>query len=276
MTLVRCAKAFELYNTIELAQSMHSLTDNGETKTIIGVRNSLETGGSDSLTYLQDGKTVRQVSLVDNPFTGTEIKKTTIMNLSLKSGEVVSDVWVFDKLVAVRFTNKSFRFFQRPLVAGNYANALGYTFDEEEGDIDPAIVAYDFSIDDYSGKYDLFAVANVTMYRYRFTYDDFNQTISMDTSSSETSILDNSNVRMAVTRSNVIVTCGDCSTPAVTFFNRELDSIKSFSLDEQIGDVYNIAFNELYATKSLQVFIAGRDKIDLIQVQEDKRNEKVW
>jgi len=68
-----------------------------------------------------------------------------------------------------------------------------------------------------------------------------------------------------VTGDLVIVTCGDCTTPAVTFFDRDLQMVEQFSLAAQIVDPYNIALYEDIETRSLQVYIAGRDSIDLIQ-----------
>jgi len=102
------------------------LTNYGETKAIIGVRQSLETGNTDTLTYLQDGKTVRTVYSREREGEQDEIVKTTLMNLNLSSGQRVTDMWVFDNIIAVRIDSRRFLFYEKPLIAGNYGDDTPY------------------------------------------------------------------------------------------------------------------------------------------------------
>lgn len=62
--------------------------------------------------------------------------------------------------------------------------------------MDPNLVAYDFSIDEKSGAYELFGVSNATLHRYSFVYNEINRTLEMSAKTEVVSILDNKNVRM--------------------------------------------------------------------------------
>ena len=56
---------------------------------------------------------------------------------------------------------------------------------------------------------------------YTFTLSDDQNSISMRTSSLDSTRIDGNFVRMAVSKQILVVTCGDCSTPGVTIFKRE-------------------------------------------------------
>ena len=100
------------------------------------------------------------------------------MNLRLNNGWTVRDLWVFDDIVAVRLTNSQVVFYEKPLIAGNYADPIVY-FTEEEEDISPDVVAYEFAVDAKTGNYDMFAVTNSTLHRYRFIYEERSSTVEM-------------------------------------------------------------------------------------------------
>ena len=129
LTMVKCPEAFELYQTTKLAQDPYELTDYGEALAIRGVGRSFEEGKTGHLTYVENRTTVRRA------YTDLEgnIVKSTIMNLNMTQFEIVQDLYVLDKIVAVRFQNTQnstlfrFRFFEKPLRAGDFGDPITFT-----------------------------------------------------------------------------------------------------------------------------------------------------
>jgi hypothetical protein len=65
-----------------------------------------------SLTFLENNNVHK---LYRDPQTGS-VEVDTLMQLSLPSLDVATDLWVLDGIVAVRINDKNFKFFIEPLV----------------------------------------------------------------------------------------------------------------------------------------------------------------
>lgn len=77
------------------------------------------------MTYLINGVNVVTASWdAEN----SKVVKKTLVGLALESTssgmDVVTDMFVFDNLVAVRLESKEFKFFPIPLVAGTFTNEI--------------------------------------------------------------------------------------------------------------------------------------------------------
>ena len=92
------------------------LINYGENRKATAVNRSLQTDKAGHLTYLVDGTTVVSAHWNEGD---QDVMKEQLLNLALEGAEVVSDLFVFDNLVAARFTSGYLKFFPLPLVQGN-------------------------------------------------------------------------------------------------------------------------------------------------------------
>ena len=114
-----------LYDTLELATILNTLRNYGESRQATAVNKSHASDSAGHLTYLVNGLTVVSASW---DAINSKVVKKTLLNLALESTatskDVVTDMFVFDNLVAVRLETKEFKFFPIPLVAGSYSNEI--------------------------------------------------------------------------------------------------------------------------------------------------------
>ena len=115
LTLVACNDGYELYVTNALAMHAKGITNYGETKKASAVGTSLALNKDGHLTYLVDGKHVVTAYWDDE---AKSVEKATMLELDLTSGEIATDLFVFDDVVAIRVESGNFKFFTIPLVAG--------------------------------------------------------------------------------------------------------------------------------------------------------------
>ena len=115
LTLVACADGYELYVTNALAVHAKGITNYGESRIASAVGTSLALGNDGHLTYLVDG--IQVVTAYWDPLAKT-VEKAVMLELDLASGETVTDLFVFDDVVAIRVESGEFKFFTIPLVAG--------------------------------------------------------------------------------------------------------------------------------------------------------------
>ena len=115
MTLVACEDGYELYVTNALAMHAKGITNYGETRVASAVGNSLALGKDGHLTYLVDGSQV--VTAYWDP-SAMAVEKSVMLELDLSEGEIATNLFVFDDVVAVRVESGEFKFFTIPLVAG--------------------------------------------------------------------------------------------------------------------------------------------------------------
>ena len=96
---------------------MHAkgITNYGEMKIASAVGNSLALNKDGHLTYLVDGKHVVTAYWDEE---AERVEKAIMLELDLPSGEVATDLFVFDDIVAIRVESGNFKFFTIPLVAG--------------------------------------------------------------------------------------------------------------------------------------------------------------
>lgn len=116
MTLIDCQTTFELYDTDKMTNDPYSLLNYGETRAVVGVRQSLELNADTGfLTYLQDNNAlVKVVAESDGTFT-----KDVILRFNTKS--VLEDAFLFDDVAAVKAKGHFFEFFKRPIVLNAYS-----------------------------------------------------------------------------------------------------------------------------------------------------------
>ena len=115
LTLVACDGGYELYATNALAMHAKGITNYGETKIASAVGTSLALNKDGHLTYLVDGKHVVTAYWDEE---AESVEKAIMLELDLPSGEVATDLFVFDDIVAIRVESGNFKFFTIPLVAG--------------------------------------------------------------------------------------------------------------------------------------------------------------
>ena len=115
LTLVTCDDGYELYATNALAMHAKGITNYGETKIASAVGTSLALNKDGHLTYLVDGKHVVTAYWDEE---AESVEKAIMLELDLPSGEVATDLFVFDDIVAIRVESGNFKFFTIPLVAG--------------------------------------------------------------------------------------------------------------------------------------------------------------
>ena len=239
ITLLKCNEAFELYSTLMLAQDPYELTDYGETKALRGVGRSFEQGKTGHLTYVQDRTTVRR-AYVDSE---GDIVKSTIMNLAMTEFEIVEDLYVLDKIVAVRFQNTQnaalfrFRFFEKPLRAGDYGMPITFSgenlLSDGTADINPSALAYGMSLERSEAYFDANLYGNYTTYdrlvelyavspglfeRYIFQWVESSRTLTMEVQTKEVPEFDGTYMAMANALDAIVVSCSDCSKPRVDLF----------------------------------------------------------
>ena len=102
------------------------------------------------------------------------MKKETILNLELEGNEVVTDMFVFSELVAVKI-NSTWKFFPYPIIAMNYVKAI--PFNQEGGDDQfdkfDQILGYGMiETEENNAKvYNLYAVTNTTLVKIAYWYN---------------------------------------------------------------------------------------------------------
>ena len=84
------------------------------------------------MTYLVDGVLVESASW--DAASGAVVRKTLLNLPAGSSQDAVTDMFVFDSVIAVRLATGKFKFFEIPLVAGNIADEIPIE-DEVEGGI---------------------------------------------------------------------------------------------------------------------------------------------
>ena len=91
------------------------MTNYGESRKVIGVRNSLKSNDRQSITFIEDSK-VHRLSR-DPDFEHLVVKIEDMLELDLGEYDFVTEAWVLDGMVAVRVNDTEFRFFLEPLVS---------------------------------------------------------------------------------------------------------------------------------------------------------------
>jgi hypothetical protein len=87
--------------------------------------------------------------------------------------------------------------------------------------------------------------------------------------------LDGTLTQMQVSNNFLVISCSDCANPMVSFYDKDLTYKKSFSLPRMTKENYNLAVWERNAD-TLQVFVSGRAKIDMIEYQRDPAGNEIW
>lgn len=213
LTLLNCKTTFELYDSHLLSSNPYSLLNYGETRTIVGVRRSLESKHPGRLTYVQDNKMIKEAYLDENGV----VQKDTILLVN-SNNKTIDDAFVFDDVAAVKVTGYFFVFFKRPLSLSTYSTFLKSTAASAVGDQN--ITAWDFR--PYKDGLQLFAVKKGTIYRYDFSFDLSATEVTTKQVFINYSKFDGVQYTVNVTPKEVIIACGDCSVPGVYFFDSDL------------------------------------------------------
>lgn len=108
-----------------------------------------------------------------------------------------------------------FIFFKRPLTVNTFSNFLNSTDSSALGD--PNITAWDFR--QQGDNVQCFAVKKNTIYRYDFSFDLSYTEVTTTQVFVNIDKFDGEDYTLVATPKEIIIACGDCSTPGVFFFD---------------------------------------------------------
>lgn len=141
------------------------------------------------------------------------------MFINLTDTEYVDEVWVFDNMVPVWLSKETFRFYQKPLTGGGLSDPI--PLDTKQFKVDKNIAELDFDNMRRINVYEMYGVSNSTLYYYEFTFNNLTQSIKI---TNETRVkdpkLNGSKFRIQVASEIIVISCSDCTTPAVNFYNK--------------------------------------------------------
>ena len=221
ITLIACDNGYELYETNQLVIKPHALKNYGEKRPARVVNSSLVTGKGGHLTYLLEGRTVVS-AYYDKEH--RKIVKDTLLNLALTGTDVVSDLFVFDDVVATKIGNE-FRFWPYPLAKMNYVDevpldmdgvAANATFNKTD-----SILAYTMiqtkDPDTNAHIYDLYALLNTTIAKisYQYHQNENKMTYQFLEKNLTDIVIDGNLTRVSVSLTDFILSCADCSNSSV-------------------------------------------------------------
>lgn len=185
---------------------------------------------------------------------------------------MVVDAVVFDNVAAVMVDNFFFVFFKRPMTIGTFSNFLTDTEGSDKGD--PEIIAWDFR--QRGDSVQCFAVKKNTIYRYDFTFNLSYTLVTTKQVFINFDKFDGTNYTVLATPKEVIIACGDCTIPAVYFFNNELDSFVTsdggaaeFPISNPSGKKFHLAVDYKSEVRQTQVLVGAQARVDLITRQSD-------
>lgn len=96
------------------------------------------------------------------------IENELLLTVQFLSGEVPTDLYVFDQIITIRMSNGTWKFYERPLVMGNLGQPL--TLETNSVTLDTSMRAADFAFVQEYGILEFFAVAPGKVHKYTFTY----------------------------------------------------------------------------------------------------------
>ena len=81
----------------------------------------------------------------------------------------IVDAWVFDKVVALQLTNKTFAFYEKTLVASNFQKQL--SFNTGSTNISTSLVAFDMDVGIQKNTFTLYGAGAGKLIRYDLVFD---------------------------------------------------------------------------------------------------------
>ena len=67
-----------------------------------------------------------------------------------------------------------------------------------------------------------------------------------------------------MTADDIIVSCSDCSTPSVKFYDHDLELIHTEYVERNVNTAYELAVHDQRELSSVQTYIAGGGKIQIL------------
>lgn len=200
------------------------------------------------------------------------ISKVNLMKLYLLNGEVVQNLWVFDSFVVVKLTNGQIKFFEKPLLEA-------YTErDMSRKAINNITVYSDFDTVEFgrdetnSTRCFMYGVRDGAMYRYTYEVNLDNKSVVLTNALVVNNpYFDGIHYKSIVTLNYFIVSCSDCAQPQVALFDHQLRSVTNFTMGAPNNDTINLSAYES-SRFMMQLFVAGRSQIDLIEMQMDTKD----
>ena len=180
MTLLSCPTAFEIYNTLQLAQDPYGLLNSGELSPIRSVRNSLEADRSGFLTYVQEGKLIREVfrdPVIPATVLSDGIVDQTIMEVVMPSDVFVKEVFVFDALVSVWTSAGTMVFFPKSLQSGTVRDPM--TQGNSTYSVNTNLTSLEFDSMRTLNEYIAYGISPNTLHRYTYDYNNNTQSITL-------------------------------------------------------------------------------------------------
>lgn len=126
LTLLNCKTTYSLFDSHKLIESPFGLYDYGETRAIVGVRESMEEKHKGRITYVQDNKRIMEAYLDDLH----QVQKETVMLVNATKVNI-TDAIVFNDFAAVKAAGYFFYFFARPLTSNSFVQPLQMVADSE-------------------------------------------------------------------------------------------------------------------------------------------------
>jgi hypothetical protein len=185
-----------------------------------------------SITFLED-RTVNRLSrdsTADSP-----VRIDELMVLDVSQYDQLEEVYVMDGMVAVMVNSTEFEFFLMPLVTSQTVKPLSRaaltSTQSLAGPFDYSrLIDYGFAPNKRQTTYTLFGLRKYELVKIEFTLGETTMKISEKVTIEPVLNLDSSFMRLVVTDEFVIVSNSDSDIPAITFFDHDLNEIKSFSI----------------------------------------------
>ena len=277
LTMIHCDDQFEVYDTQSLEKQESLITDFGfKRRKITGVHNSLQSKDRESITFMDYSKVFRLYRDITEPIT-MQVKLQMVMDLDILIGTTATDVFVLDGMIIARIDDLNFSFFVEPLVISQLVQATPMAIIEDEDDqFDfSTLVSYDFAPNNHAQSYTLYGVTNTEQVKIVFTYERDLEAMSQKVTRIDDSLL-SQQVRIKVTDQFVIVADSQSVSPGVAFYDYQWVPIKFFYLDSSLAP-YNIEFHPVPTfPEMLQVFIAGSEKVYIIEQVKDEDGDHVF
>lgn len=263
-----CPNTFEIYKTAEIAISPYEKTLYGQITAIESAHTTLESAHNERITWLESPNLVMYAQAEDDG----SISKVNLMKLYLLTGEVVQNLWVFDSFVVVKLTNGQIKFFEKPLLEAYTEKDMSRSA-AENITITSDFETVEFGRDETnSTRCFMYGVSNGAMHRYTYEVNLDNKSVELtNTLVVANQYFDGIHYKSIVTLNYYIVSCSDCSLPQVALFDHQLRSVTNFTMGGRNNDTINLSAYESNRF-SMQLFVATRSQIDLIEMQADTKD----
>lgn len=145
--------------------------------------------------------------------------KQNILNLNLTSGETVTQVWTFDRVVAVLTSNNTLQFYEKALVAGHLVEPLTFS----QPNYLEILQVMDFTQGPTYNELVMIGLSPQFIYKYVFTYQQASQSVVLDSLIfTEDSKLNGQLYTLLISDAEIFTACADCSQAFLSISGTDL------------------------------------------------------